>query len=152
MASWLVYWTPKNVEDFEMMSNFRMDCIGSLSADFSTALSKGDTVWIHSIDREGYHSILGKLIIAEYYDSREETAKRIKRPLATVKYTQYWVAEMPWDSIRDIPFGEVPRALEFVSGKRLPKNYNGQNFQVSRREITDEDNQMILDLWNAWTE
>ena len=126
--------------------------MGSSSADFPTALSTGDTVWIHSIDPTGYHSILGKLVLAEFFDSREGTEKRINRSLATVKYTQYWVAEMPWNPISDIPFGDVPRALEFVSGKKLPENYNGQNFQVPRREITDEDNQMILNLWNAWTE
>ena len=151
MASWLVYWTPENVEEFEGQANFRMDCLGSGVENFGSKFSKGDTVWIHSIDSTRYHSILGKLTLAEYVTSREKAENRIERHLSNVRFTNYWIAEKPWNSIKDVPFSEVPYSLEFESGKKLPSDYSGKHFQSPRR-LTEEDNLLILDLWNAWTE
>ena len=116
MARWLVYWTPENVEEFEGQANFRMDCLGSGVENFGSKFSKGDTVWIHSIDSTRYHSILGKLTLAEYVTSREKAEDRIERHLSNVRFTNYWIAEKPWNSIKDVPFSEVPYSLEFESG------------------------------------
>ena len=151
MSVWLHYWRPEDVDYFFTLSRFRVDCTGSDQSTFFNKYKKGDIVWFHSILENKQHILLGRIVL-ETYLPKIEAGEFVGRSFAAKhKFNFYWVAEKPWNKLKDISLGDVPLKLDFMSNKQLPTNYNGQHFQAIR-ELTEQDHAQIQDLWDIWTE
>ena len=151
MVTWLAYWTSANIEEAERTLSWSHSCWGSKRKNLATKYAKGDTVYFTNIDENGYHSLFGKLILDKFTTSRKQCEDLIGRSLSRVPFDTYWVGKKPWRKLEDIPFRELVLTLEFASGKPLDKNYNGQAFQTPR-QLTEDDINVVEDLWLSYTE
>jgi len=148
MNGWLVYWTPDDVDDFYRYEKFRVDCVGSNQKRFSK-FERGDMVWIHTIDIENYHWLLGRIILESKMDL-EQTQFTIGRKLVTGgQFSEYWIGEKPWNKMVEINIGDLIREMQFDPIKPVPSEYSGKHFQQIRK-LSEKDSALISERWDAY--
>jgi hypothetical protein len=109
---------------------------------------KGDIVWIHNIDVENYHWLLGKIMLESKMDL-EQTQLTIGRKLVTGgQFSEYWIGEKPWNKIAELDIGDLIPEMQFDPINPVPPKYSGQHFQQIRK-LSEKDSALMSERWDA---